>query len=252
MERFSTLRGLPPASMWTRALSATATLLAVGTAQASWDATQDFATGSNPAGVWSYGYYASTNGSQEFRAFSQATSALAGFEGFTGWFDPIYSVLYAPNAARNLSQATVHNVLPGQLTLHPGPGPSEWAVLRFTAPSDGSYSVATQFLAGDLGETEAHIILNGGKLPTVLAHLGVTSVNPSYASVGISMSAGDTLDFAVGNNGDFHFDNTPLTVAISAVPEPSSAILLAAGIAAFCWRRRVAAPVGSVPLSQAC
>ena len=69
-----------------------------------------------------------------------------------------------------------------------------------------------------------------GNLALPLASLGVTSINPGFTTASLELNAGDTIDFVVGNYGDFYFDNTPIEVSIAAVPEPHPMWLLLAGI----------------------
>ena len=54
------------------------------------------------------------------------------------------------------------------------------------------------------------------------------------------LTAGATLDVEVGNNGNKNFDSTGLTFTVTAVPEPETAALMLAGLAAvgFVAKRR--------------
>jgi PEP-CTERM motif len=213
--------------------------LSVASHAASWDANADFTALSttNPNGVWGYGYDPAALSGYQFQAFDQL-NLLA----YTLWTDSMYNSLNTPAFGKNNSSSVVNGGAPGQIILHPGPTPNgDAAILRFTSPATGIYEVSAQFLTGDSGETDAWVVMNGD-FASPLVSLGVTSANPTYNTTGISMLAGDTLDFVVGNHGNYFFGTTPLTVQISAVPEPSTTLMCLAGAAwiAFAMRRRTA------------
>jgi hypothetical protein len=191
-----------------------------------WDANADFnnASTGNPNGVWTYGYDAQSAPGYQLKPFDTFSIGT-----LTAWTDATHVSLGAPTFARNDSRSFVNGLPPGQIALHPGPdGNGDAAILRFTAPADGVYAVTAQFFAGDSGETDAWLIKND-EAATPFASLGVTSVNPSFASRAIQLAAGETLDFVVGNHGDFFFDTTPLSVQIASVPEPTTALMLLVG-----------------------
>jgi hypothetical protein len=213
--------------------------LSLASHAASWDANADFTTSSttNPNGVWGYGYDPAALSGYQFQAFDQL-NVLA----LTLWTDSAYNSLNTPTFGKNFGGSTINGAAPGQILLHPGPTPNgDAAILRFTSPATGFYAVSAQFLAGDSGQTDAWVVKNGD-FASPLVSLGITGANPAYNATGISLLAGDTLDFVVGNHGDFLYGTTPLTVQISAVPEPSTTLMCLAGCAwiAFALRRRMA------------
>ncbi len=204
----------------------------------TWDAAADFSatTTTNPNSVWSYGYNPAALAGYQFEAFDSfaATATTA------TWNDSNYISLGTPAFWKNLSGSTVVTTLPGQVALHPGPDSSaDEAILRFTAPQAGVYSISAQFFAGDSGETDAWIVLNGD-FASPLSSLGVTSTNPSYTAPSLLLAAGDTLDFVVGSHGSYFSDTTPLAVQVSAVPELPTAWLALAGLGLLAGGRRLA------------
>jgi alpha-tubulin suppressor-like RCC1 family protein len=171
-----------------------------------WDATADFSGTANPNGAWSSGYTA-TLGSTFilFPAFESVALDL--------WYDPTNFAIGTPIFGKNVSASTAYGVPPGEVTLHPGCNASEYAELRWTAPQAGSYLANVQFFAGDGGNTDAAVLVNGGAPVFTVAS---TNTNPSYSSF-LSLAAGDRIQFAVGTGGDgCTSDNTPIRVTVLA------------------------------------
>lgn len=184
-------------------------------AATTWDADADFTPTSitNPNGVWSYGYDPAAVAGYQMKLFDNYVNS--------SWGDQAYSISNTPLFWRDEN---------GQISLHPGQAANDdAAILRFTAPVTTNYIIASQFFSGNTGETDARVIKNGN-LGSPLASLGSTNTNPMYSTPSLYLAAGDTLDFVVGNRGDYGSDATPLSVSISAVPEPQSLLLLLAGL----------------------
>ena len=69
-----------------------------------------------------------------------------------------------------------------------------------------------RFYAGDVGNTDAHVLRNG---VTSLFVSQSTSANPTYAGT-LALAAGEMLDFVVGTGSDTcNGDTTPLDVTIT-------------------------------------
>jgi hypothetical protein len=135
------------------------------------------------------------------------------------------------------------------LNMHPDPGGIASDV-RWTAPSNGTYSIAGLFEGVDYAgptTTDVHILLNGSSL---FADNINSYLVPSKFSLVESLSAGDTIDFAVGfgTDGNYLFDSTGLAGSItgttaSGVPEPATTFLIGLGLAAIVWRRNTASQI---------
>jgi PEP-CTERM motif len=206
---------------------------------ATHDATADFDI-NGTIGDWQYGYDSATTAEYDFQAFDLFTVGPNGY----GWTDSLYNTIGTPTIWYSISGYQIYGVPDGWLVLHPGPamqtGTSDAAILRFTAPEAGHYTVTTTTLAGDLGQTESWIVLNGDMAQPWMSRgpdLGDLTTQGS-----LQLQAGDTLDLVVGSRDGFWFDSTPVQFTItSSVPEPGPAALLAAGLAAIAWRRRTRA-----------
>jgi hypothetical protein len=212
-------------SMNNMRLSAIAVSLAVlpSAAMANWSAADDFSSTSNPNGPWSYGTRASELGtSLLLLSDAFASGSLA------GWRDIANSASGTPVIYKNFSNSTVVSgtvTIPAQmLVMHPsydnfGPaGAREVAVTRWTAVSSGAFDIAGSFIALDSGSTDVHVVLNGVSLFSAIRASNTTT---NFSLNGVAVTAGDTIDFVVGNNGSFFNDSTGLVATI--VPAPAAA-----------------------------
>lgn len=206
--------------------------LLAGSAHAQiYNATTDFGIASNPLGVWTYGFSSTLGGS-----LTLFDTTIAG-PPFVGWAHSTVNDLGTPTIAKNISGGSLFGIPDGFVTLHPGA--STLTVLRFTAPTTNSYSLASQFFSGDGGETTGFVLHNGATLFSDTT----TSDNPTFNTV-VSLLAGDTLDIVVGQGSDGYFsDNTPVAATLSvaggsSAPEPGTVVLLLAGTLVCCRRRK--------------
>jgi endonuclease/exonuclease/phosphatase family metal-dependent hydrolase len=172
----------------------------------------------NPSGPWSFGY--SIEGGEAyafipFDNFVQGEGAASGLY----WRRGDYFVNGTPTAWKNTSATTQNGVAPGQVSLHPGPRPEgDFAILRFTAPVEGDYKVWGRFLAGDRGVMNARIRTAGQLWDAADTSWASTDNNPAFSFIQ-PLGAGATLDFIVGNNGDYSFGNTPISVVVQGVDQ---------------------------------
>ena len=130
--------------------------------------------------------------------------------------------------------------------LHPGPS-GQIEVVRYTAPSAGSFLVSGWFAGADTSgtTTDVHVLLNGSSLFNGIVS-GYGDGSRVLFNTSVTLNAGDFLDFAVGANGGFISDSTAMTASLTAVPEPAGlgcgAALGMVGVAAWHRRRAVAKP----------
>jgi hypothetical protein len=206
-------------------------------AASSYNAVDDF-TSSNPSGPWTYGY--ETNLGVGFTAFLYYTGSYAGVNGWQAhMFGPTTShPVILKNATGSVLTYSTLTQPTDELLLHPGSA-GQYAVLRFTSPSNSTYNINAIFSGLDSTSTDVHILLNGSGLFTAaVTGFGDTDSYPSL----LSMNVGDTLDFAVGygSNNTYYNDSTGLkiTADISAVPEPTTMLLLGLSLIGLAGVRR--------------
>lgn len=192
---------------------------------ATYDAIQEFQSATNPGPAWGYGYSEQGGANYAFIPFDRGTPGDA-----ISWTMSNYEISGTPTAWRNLQAADRYGVKPGQLSLHPGPRPDgDFAVLRFTAPKTTGVKITGQFFAGDIGPMSGRVVRNGD-FDHPLQLFQVTTDTSVFDIPVLAVRAGDTLDFIVGNNGNFNCGNTPLAVSIEdAVAQRSTALVLSGG-----------------------
>jgi hypothetical protein len=183
-----------------------ATTAATATTTRVYDATRDFSGSSNPNGVWSSGWTSSLG--SELRLFPRFGKPPCCPPNI--WYDPAIESSGTPCFWLNHFSTSMYGILPGQLVLHGGCNNNQFAVLRFTSPSNGDCIVAGKFTAGDGGTTSGDILLNGVRK----ASYPSTNDSPSF-SVTLSVTAGSTIDFVVGTVDGCGSDSTGLVATIT-------------------------------------
>ncbi len=183
----------------------------VDAAVVSADLALDFSNTENPNGAWIFGYTMSSP-EGDAGALIPFTTSTESLPDVHSWIDPTHVNLNAPTVFHNGSNSPVNGTAPGEAALHPG-SVEEYAIARWTAPVAGDYAVKVQFKEGDQGDTNGLLLHNG----VVLVNEESTSTNAVH-DVNVTLAAGDTLDVAVGNKGNFNYDTTPVIFSIHAAP----------------------------------
>ena len=225
-------------------LLATAATLSIGmlagTAHA-YDPVLDFSIASNSGvnGVWSYGQTSVLGGGFTLLANAVPADALnpslESWQGSTPGFSGGYPVILHNPSGVPQSYGPTATSQPDELLFHPGPT-SEYSVLRFVVPASGSYQLLGTFTGRDSGPatTNVSILLNSGVgSPLFTGDININGGgNAASFNLTQSFSAGDTLDFSIGDgNGTYFNDSTglKLSVASSSAPEPGTLAFLALG-----------------------
>ncbi len=223
-------------------------------AQTVYDASADFSTSANPSplgNVFSYGAEPTLGGlfslnTQPYTFTGNVSSAVQGWAGTDNGFPYITKNVSNTNFV-NVNGNTTIVVVPGQLDLHPGPN-GEYSILRFTAPATSTYSFSSMFSGVDSNPTttDVHVLLDGVAIANGGINVNGGGNTASLTSPFVSLSKGDTLDFAVGyGNGTYFNDSTGLyatVTSMAAVPEASTTVsmglLLIMGLGSLAWHGR--------------
>lgn len=186
-------------------------------------APNDFSSDTNPHDPWSYGWTASLG--SELQLYADNATLPNGAQ---LWAADISQATQLPTVVYNPTGGTLftengYPLLPGQLGFHPGPN-GEYSVVRWTAPADDTIDVAALFTGRDMAptSTDAHVLHNG--VPLFAGAVNRFRVGPYFAAA-LTVQAGDTVDFAIGNGGNgYLFDSSALDAVITRADQPSSGI----------------------------
>jgi len=195
---------------------------AVGTV---WDPAVEFSATDNPNGVWAYGWVS-------YEDFVAGGYTLTLFDTIRVWDELNHWGVEAGTEPAVLYNPTedVHwfgnAVPPHTLALHPG-GSDERAIIRWTAPESGLFSIVGNFFSDGDPTVDVHVMLNG----TSIFDSDFFGPGSDPFDLPVAVAAGDTLDYAVGFGGNGHNgDATCFSVQIELVPEPGSMLAVGGGL----------------------
>jgi hypothetical protein len=207
-----------------------------------YDAAADFSPTSNPNGVWTYGFTSTLGGT-----LTTYTTA-ATLSGVSIWHGPSTDPAVFWNGTSAPQNLYTWILQPKQLAFHPGPG-GEYSVIRFTTPAAGSFALSSAFEGIDYvgTTTQVYVLQNGTTLFS--GPINGYGSNASFSTT-VLLSAGESIDFAVGySNGSYLYDTTSISAILtttSSIPEVDpagigSVLALITGSLGLLERRRVKA-----------
>jgi hypothetical protein len=216
------------------------------TASAQYDPSAQFSPVANPNGVWSYGFETVPLGSTFNLLTLTSLIPSSPGPGINSWLSaPLGTFMGVfDNGTPQVQTVTtgsseISQFQPGMLAMNAGPN-DEYAIVQFTAPANGMYTIQGTFQGIDTGSTVSSVYLLENNV-LVLANGSVTGFGPisdvTLSSVPVMLSAGDTLAYVVGGISDDSM--TALInaqVSAAAVPEPQTYALLGLALVPFIVR----------------
>jgi hypothetical protein len=199
--------------------SALLLLVSLAASAQTYDAVKDFSLASNPNGVWSYGYLTTPGAPLTLYTWSdnQCNPGMSWWGLYLGPCDAM-PVLGHNDTDKVFCWAT--NCLPPAYIL-PQPGwNGELSVVRWTAPSAGTYGVQGAVMGVDCyfpTSTDLRVMRNSNQ------ELFRTAVNscdsPLSFKYRVPFSAGDTLDFVVdwGQDANPYGDGTGIQFKVTKI-----------------------------------
>lgn len=124
---------------------------------ATYDVANDFSATANPNGVWSCGYSTALGSAFILDSVGQLRGNIDQWAG--GIADDGNPAVYhngtgAPDSSFGVPFET------NQVCEHPGPN-GEYAIVRWTAPSSGVWTIDALFGAMDIGSRDVHVLCDG-------------------------------------------------------------------------------------------
>jgi hypothetical protein len=218
----------------------------------TWDAATGFhaayGAGGFTYGPWSFGYTSTvsldlsegyTFGLMTNRDYTWGQERMNGIPG-----DSFGMIVYNPTD-------TAQDALPYADAMHPASNAYK-AVIRFTAPTAGLYAVDSSFVlffdgqGGYYGKTDNHVMkyVSETNVQELAGSVLYGSNNTLTYVDTISLNAGESIDFVVGEGGDscwYDLNRVAMTITSQDVPEPAGMLALGSGmlgLIGFAIRRR--------------
>ncbi len=191
----------------------------------------DFSLASNPNGVWSYGWKSNLTGALNLHGFTKVTTdQLGATVNFWSKFQNDDSSIGKNLSAGGCCSGQVQHAQ-GAIFMNPGHNGAvdNFSVARFTVPTggDGVYQIValaeTDWNGPQGGDTDFHIIRGASSVfdQFIPASTNVGVANRAGVTNTLTLTAGETIDFAVGRGADgiYDFSLTEVSVTLIKVSE---------------------------------
>ena len=182
------------------------------------DVAADFSSTTNPNGAWQYGYARRLGGTFTLYDAPSKNGTTIDFWGATP--PPLNGG--DPNVSHNPTADPIAAfdflLRPRGTAFHPGPN-GEISIYRWTAPATARFSIQAEFTGlGVASTTDVHVLANGVSIfDGLIRGPGTTAM----FEVSTNLTAGSTVDFAVGPGGDgYSADTTGINARIAALDTP--------------------------------
>lgn len=179
-------------------------------------------SGSNPNGVWRYGWSSTLGSSLTLFPNNYTTTQDCFASTYRAWNDPSNDLSFTPAVIKNIGPTCSNgnvDIPTGVLTQHFGGGSgADYAHVIFTAPFAGSYTVSITFTGRQNGlNSDVNVLVNGA---LVLTGLMTANLQTIPYSATLALWAGDIIDFATGPGtvGGLHPGHVGLSGTIVGVP----------------------------------
>lgn len=179
-------------------------------------------SGSNPNGVWSYGWSSTLASALTLYSHNYLTTQDCPSSTYRAWNDPSNNRGFTPAVIKNIGLScsnTNVDVPAGALTQHFGGwSGAAYSHILFTAPFTGTYDVAITFTGRQNGlNSDVNVLVNGTSVLTGLMRANLQTV---LYSATLTMAGGETIDFATGpgTRSGLHPGHVGLSGTITAVP----------------------------------
>ena len=193
---------------------------------------RDFPVNNNPGGVWSFGWQETLGTGFELVTYSSVGYGNNGVP-YNHWLieqgrPPFFASFPFSNTGTATSDDPYGFYPPGTVVYYAGfdGDPYNYAVIRFTAPSNGVYHVGAAvkpyLLPPASGDTDWHVLSNGVSL--LSQFLAGDSPGTSFSNV-LALAAGDTLDFTIGRGADGRHGASGLKIGVTITPQGGSGAL---------------------------
>ncbi|HYC61224.1 MAG TPA: RHS repeat-associated core domain-containing protein [Thermoanaerobaculia bacterium] len=181
----------------------------------SGDAVADFSAVANSNGPWSYGYRAT--GSAAFTPYTSASTPYgAGTNAWRAGVACCPQLLYN-NTDANYTYPTAPSVVhpPDVLNLHPGAA-DQRSVIRWTAPTAGTYRISGRFQGLDKAGTSTDVAIHHNGISLFAGHVSGYGVKVPFA-ISRAVRAGDSIDVSVGDGTNATIENDSTGVALTII-----------------------------------